>query len=46
MRSLESTPIDFAMESFVKYSKPELVLSDSKLEFIVELEFLSLLVEF
>jgi hypothetical protein len=46
LRSLESTPIDFAMESFVRYSKLELVLGDSKLEFIVEPKFPSLLVDF
>jgi hypothetical protein len=46
LKSLESTPTDSRVESFVKYSKPELVLTDSKLEFIVELKFSSLLVEF
>jgi len=51
-KSLESTPTDYNVEFFVEYSKPELFLADSKLEFIVELKFptsslkVCLLVEF
>jgi hypothetical protein len=46
LKSSKSTFIDFGVESFSKYSKLELVLADSKLEFIVELEFSFLSVEF
>jgi hypothetical protein len=46
LKSLKSTPTDSKVESFVKYSKLELVLTNSKLEFMAELKFSSLLVEF
>jgi hypothetical protein len=45
LKSLESTPTDFGVESFIKYSKPELVLAHSKLEFsslLVEFQFFGL----
>jgi hypothetical protein len=46
LQSLKSTPIDYGVESFVGYSKPKLLMVDSKLEFIVESKFRSLSMEF
>jgi hypothetical protein len=45
MKSLKSTLIDFGVEFLVMYSKLDLVLVNSKLEFIVELEIPTSLVE-
>jgi hypothetical protein len=36
LKNLKFTPIDFGVESSIKYSKLELFLVDSKLEFVVE----------
>ncbi len=45
MKSLKSTLINFGVEFLVRYSKLELVLVNSKLEFTVELEIPTSLVE-
>jgi hypothetical protein len=45
MKSLKSTLIDFGVEFLVRYSKLELVLVNSKLEFTVELEIPTSLVK-
>jgi hypothetical protein len=45
MKSSKSSPLIFELESLVKYSKLELILDDSKLEFNVEPKFPTILIE-
>jgi hypothetical protein len=39
LKSSESTPTDYKVESWVKYSKPKFVMVDSELKFVSESKF-------